>query len=72
MVPMPGNPGFWVSGPIFAIFVKLMWNHLKWPFSAGNQSMLSAQALHHLQDRSTIPTFHSTEYGRNGNQFGDL
>ncbi|MGA2919210.1 glycosyltransferase family 4 protein [Methanoregula sp.] len=29
------------------------------------------QALHHLQDRNTILTFHSTEYGRNGNQFGD-
>jgi glycosyltransferase involved in cell wall biosynthesis len=29
------------------------------------------QALHHLQDRDTILTFHSTEYGRNGNQFGD-
>ena len=29
------------------------------------------QALHCLQDRDTILTFHSTEYGRNGNQFGD-
>ena len=29
------------------------------------------QALHHLQDRNTILTYHSTEYGRNGNQFGD-
>lgn len=29
------------------------------------------QALHYLQDRNTILTFHSTEYGRNGNQFGD-
>ena len=29
------------------------------------------QALHRLQDRNTILTFHSTEYGRNGNQFGD-
>lgn len=28
-------------------------------------------ALHRLQDRNTILTFHSTEYGRNGNQFGD-
>jgi len=29
------------------------------------------QALHHLQDRDTILTFHSTEYGRNGNQYGN-
>jgi len=29
------------------------------------------QALHHLQDRNTILTFHSTEYGRNGNHTGD-
>jgi glycogen(starch) synthase len=29
------------------------------------------QALHYLQDRNTILTFHSTEYGRNGNQSGD-
>jgi glycogen(starch) synthase len=29
------------------------------------------QALHYLQDRDTIFTYHSTEYGRNGNQFGD-
>ncbi len=29
------------------------------------------EALHHLQDRETIFTFHSTEYGRNGNHFGD-
>jgi glycogen synthase len=29
------------------------------------------QALHYLKDRNTILTFHSTEYGRNGNQFGD-
>ena len=29
------------------------------------------QALHRLQDRNTILTFHSTEYGRNGNQSGD-
>lgn len=29
------------------------------------------QALHYLQDRNTILTYHSTEYGRNGNQFGD-
>ncbi len=29
------------------------------------------QALHQLQDRNTILTYHSTEYGRNGNQFGD-
>ncbi len=28
-------------------------------------------ALHRLQDRDTILTFHSTEYGRNGNQYGD-
>jgi len=29
------------------------------------------QALHLLQDRNTILTFHSTEYGRSGNHFGD-
>ncbi len=29
------------------------------------------QALHALQERDTILTFHSTEYGRNGNHFGD-
>jgi glycosyltransferase involved in cell wall biosynthesis len=29
------------------------------------------QALHALKDRNTILTFHSTEYGRNGNQFGN-
>jgi glycogen synthase len=29
------------------------------------------QALHHLQERETILTFHSTEYGRNGNQYGN-
>jgi glycogen synthase len=29
------------------------------------------QALHHLKDRDTILTFHSTEFGRNGNQYGD-
>jgi glycosyltransferase involved in cell wall biosynthesis len=29
------------------------------------------QALHYLQDRNTILTYHSTEYGRNSNQFGD-
>ncbi|MCK9581906.1 MAG: glycosyltransferase family 4 protein [Methanoregula sp.] len=29
------------------------------------------QALHILQDRNTILTYHSTEYGRNGNQYGD-
>jgi len=29
------------------------------------------QALHDLQDRDTILTFHSTEFGRNGNQHGD-
>jgi glycosyltransferase involved in cell wall biosynthesis len=29
------------------------------------------QALHHLQDRNTILTYHSTEYGRSGNHFGD-
>jgi glycogen(starch) synthase len=28
-------------------------------------------ALHRLQERDTILTFHSTEYGRNGNQHGD-
>jgi glycosyltransferase involved in cell wall biosynthesis len=28
-------------------------------------------ALHRLQDRDTILTFHSTEYGRNGNQYGN-
>jgi glycosyltransferase involved in cell wall biosynthesis len=31
----------------------------------------AVQALHRLQDRDTILTFHSTEYGRNGNQYGD-
>jgi glycogen(starch) synthase len=31
----------------------------------------AVQALHVLQDRNTILTFHSTEYGRNGNQYGD-
>jgi glycosyltransferase involved in cell wall biosynthesis len=31
----------------------------------------AVQALHILQDRNTILTYHSTEYGRNGNQFGD-
>jgi glycogen(starch) synthase len=29
------------------------------------------QALHILQDRHTVLTYHSTEYGRNGNNFGD-
>jgi glycogen(starch) synthase len=29
------------------------------------------QALHHLKDRNTVLTYHSTEYGRNGNKFGD-
>jgi len=29
------------------------------------------QALHVLRDRNTILTFHSTEYGRSGNHFGD-
>lgn len=29
------------------------------------------EALHLLQDRNTIFTYHSTEYGRNGNQNGD-
>jgi glycogen(starch) synthase len=29
------------------------------------------QALHYLKDRETILTFHSTEFGRNGNQHGD-
>jgi len=28
------------------------------------------EALHLLQDRSTVFTYHSTEYGRNGNQHG--
>jgi len=31
----------------------------------------AVQALHVLQDRNTILTYHSTEYGRNGNQYGD-
>jgi len=31
----------------------------------------AVQALHTLQDRNTILTYHSTEYGRSGNQFGD-
>lgn len=29
------------------------------------------EALHLLQDRPTVLTFHSTEYGRNGNVFGN-
>ncbi|MFZ1896758.1 glycosyltransferase family 4 protein [Methanoregula sp.] len=29
------------------------------------------QALHLLQDRNTILTYHSTEYGRSGNHFGN-
>jgi len=29
------------------------------------------QALHCLKDRDTILTYHSTEFGRNGNQYGD-
>lgn len=29
------------------------------------------EALHELQDRRTVFTYHSTEYGRNGNSFGD-
>lgn len=29
------------------------------------------EALHLLKDRNTIFTYHSTEYGRNGNQHGD-
>ncbi len=29
------------------------------------------EALHLLQERNTIFTYHSTEYGRNGNQHGD-
>jgi len=29
------------------------------------------QALHQLRDRNTILTYHSTEFGRNGNQSGD-
>jgi len=32
---------------------------------------LVVEALHLLQDRRTIFSFHSTEYGRNGNQYGD-
>ena len=31
----------------------------------------AVQALHDLQDRNTILTYHSTEFGRNGNQYGD-
>ena len=31
----------------------------------------AVQALHLLQDRNTILTYHSTEYGRSGNTFGD-
>ncbi len=31
----------------------------------------AVQALHILQDRNTILTYHSTEYGRSGNHFGD-
>ncbi|MGA2160627.1 MAG: glycosyltransferase family 4 protein [Methanoregula sp.] len=31
----------------------------------------AVQALHRLQQRDTILTYHSTEYGRNGNQYGD-
>jgi glycogen(starch) synthase len=29
------------------------------------------EALHQLQERATVFTYHSTEYGRNGNSFGD-
>jgi glycosyltransferase involved in cell wall biosynthesis len=29
------------------------------------------QALHFLKERNTILTYHSTEFGRNGNQYGD-
>ncbi len=29
------------------------------------------QALHHLQEKNTILTYHSTEFGRNGNRAGD-
>jgi len=29
------------------------------------------EALHLLKERNTVFTFHSTEYGRNGNNFGD-
>ncbi len=29
------------------------------------------EAMHILKDRNTVFTFHSTEYGRNGNNFGD-
>jgi len=31
----------------------------------------TVEALHLLQDRNTVLTYHSTEYGRNGNRFGD-
>ena len=31
----------------------------------------AVQALHILQDRDTILMYHSTEYGRSGNHFGD-
>jgi len=31
----------------------------------------AVQALHILQDRNTVLTYHSTEYGRSGNHFGD-
>ena len=31
----------------------------------------AVQALHDLKDRNTILTYHSTEFGRNGNQYGD-
>jgi len=31
----------------------------------------AVQALHILQERNTILTYHSTEYGRSGNHFGD-
>ena len=29
------------------------------------------EALHHLKDRNTVLSYHSTEYGRNGGNFGD-
>jgi glycogen(starch) synthase len=31
----------------------------------------AVEALHQLQDQATVFTYHSTEYGRNGNNFGD-
>jgi len=31
----------------------------------------AVEAMHVLKDRNTVFTYHSTEYGRNGNNFGD-